>query len=218
MNKIFLYNIILIMFCFLFYSPRCESSANFIRIITSEKIDNMFNQISIDTMSTEQLIGLGIKKTPMIVLRNQNNETIGVHEGSAAFDWLNNLVQFRRQNMSKIVEQNRRKLIEANNASQNNKDIINGNSNELSGISDNYSYINIDYVPSKSFMPFGFDDNFKILTFNDNQGKINDRDMKSKMSEYNSLRQTTDNDIKTNVTQQLKNNLLNNIQNQSINM
>ena len=209
MNKLFLYNIILIMFCFLFYSPRCESSANFIRIISSEKIDNMFNQISIDTMSTEQLIGLGIKRTPMIVLRNQQNETIGVHEGSAAFEWLNNLIQFRRQNMAKIVEQNRKKLIQANN-SGNNGDIVNGASNELSGISDNYSYINIDYVPSKAFMPFGHDENFKILTFNDNQGKINDRDMKSKISEYNSLRQNTDTEIKTNITNQLKNNLLNN--------
>jgi hypothetical protein len=212
MNKLFLYNIILLMYCFLFYSPRCESSANFIRIITSEKIDNMFNQISIDTMSTEQLIGLGIKKTPMIVLRNQNNETIGVHEGSVAFEWLNNLIQFRRQNMAKIVEQNRKKLIQANNATQNNE-MINGTSNELNGISDNYSYINIDYVPSKSFMPFGQDENFKILTFKDNQGKIIDRDMKSKISEYNALRQNTDTEIKTNITNQLKNNLLNNMQN-----
>ena len=218
MNKLFLYNIILLMFCFLFYSPRCESSANFIRIITSEKIENMFNQISIDTMTTEQLIGLGIKKTPMIVLRNQNNETIGVHEGSAAFEWLNNLIQFRRQNMAKIVEQNRRKLIQANNTAQNNKDMVNGTSDELMGISDNYSYINIDYVPSKSFMPFGHDDNFKILTFKDNQGKINDRDMKNKMSEYNSLRQNTDTEIKSNITHQLKNNLLNNMQNDSFNI
>ena len=59
-------------------------------------------------------------------------------------------------------------------------------------------------------MPFGHDENFKILTFNDNQGKINDRDMKSKISEYNSLRQNTDTEIKTNITNQLKNNLLNN--------
>ena len=188
------------MFCFLFYSPRCESSANFIRIITSEKIDNMFNQISIDTMSTEQLINLGIKKTPMTVLRNQQNETIGVHEGSAAFEWLNNLIQFRRQNMSKIVEQNRKKLIQANNNGENNKDAINGISNELNGISDNYSYINIDYIPSKAFMPVGHDDNFKILTFNDNQGKINDKDMKNKMSEYNSLRKNTDSEIKNNAS------------------
>jgi hypothetical protein len=172
----------------------------------------MFNQISIDTMSTEKLIGLGIKKTPMIVLRNQNNETIGVHEGSVAFEWLNNLIQFRRQNMAKIVEQNRKKLIQANNATQNNE-MINGTSNELNGISDNYSYINIDYVPSKSFMPFGQDENFKILTFKDNQGKIIERDMKNKISEYNTLRQNNDTEIKTNITNQLKNNLLNNMQN-----
>jgi len=82
------------MFGFLFYSPRCESSANFIRIITSEKINNLFNMVSIDTMSTEQIISLGIKKTPMLVLRNQQNQTIGVNEGQAAFEWLNNLIQF----------------------------------------------------------------------------------------------------------------------------
>ena len=105
-----------IMFGFLFYSSRCEGSANFIRHITSEKINNLFNMISIDTMSTEQILSLGIKRTPMVVLRNQNNETIGVHEGSAAFEWLNNLIQFRRQNMAKIVDQNRKKLIQSNNS------------------------------------------------------------------------------------------------------
>ena len=79
---------------FLFYSPRCESSANFIRIITTEKINQMFNLVNIDTMSREQIISLGISKTPMLVLRDQNNQTIGVHEGQAAFIWLNNLIHY----------------------------------------------------------------------------------------------------------------------------
>ncbi len=203
------------MFGYLFYSPKCESSANFIRIITSEKINNLFNLISIDTMSREQLISLGIKKTPMLVLRNQQQQTIGVHEGQAAFEWLNNLIQFRRQNMLNMVEQNRKKLIQSNMAQQANKDVIAGRSDELTGISDNFSYVNIDYVPSKSFLPYGQDADFKILTFNDNNNKISERDMKNKISEYTNMRGKTDADIKSTIDTQLKTNIINQLNSQN---
>lgn len=206
------------MFGFLFYSPRCESSANFIRIITSEKINQMFNLINIDTMSREQLINLGISKTPMVVLRDQNNQTIGVHEGQAAFVWLNNLIQFRRQNMAKIVQENRRKLIQSNINLNINKDIVSGKSDELTGVSDNYSYIDIDYTSSKSFLPYGQDSDFRILTFKDNQGKMSNNDMNSKISEYNNLRSKTDNDIKNIIDNNLKTTLVSQIQNNNNNI
>jgi hypothetical protein len=202
------------MFGFLFYSPRCESSANFIRIITSEKINNLFNMVSIDTMSTEQIISLGIKKTPMLVLRNQQNQTIGVNEGQAAFEWLNNLIQFRRQNMMNMVEQNRKRLIQSNMAQQMNKDSVIGKSDELGGVSDSFAYINVDYVPTKSFLPYGQDANFKILTFKDNQGKINEREMNNKISEYNTTRTKTDTEIKNIVDNQLKVNIMNQLNGQ----
>lgn len=201
------------MFGYLFYSPRCESSANFVRIITSEKINNMFNLISIDNMSTEQLISIGIKKTPMLVLRNQHNQTTGLHEGQSAFEWLNNIIQFRRQNIINTVEQNRKKLIQSNMAQQVNKDNIAGKSDELSGISDNFTYINVDYVPTKSFLPYGQDSEFKILTFKDNQNKIAETDMKSKLSEYQNMRNKTDSDIKNIVDNQLKSNIINQLNN-----
>lgn len=201
------------MFGYLFYSPRCESSANFIRIITSEKINQMFNLISIDTMTTEQILSLGIKKTPMLVLRDNNNRTIGINEGQSAFEWLNNLIQFRRQNMAKIVEENRKKLLQSNMVQNINKDIVSGKSDELNGISDNFSYINLDYTSSKSFLPYGHDNEFKILTFNDNQGRISNNEMNSKISEYNNIRNKTDTDIKNIIDTNLKNNLLNNMQN-----
>jgi len=201
------------MFGYLFYSPRCESSANFIRIITSEKINQMFNLISIDTMTTEQILSLGIKKTPMLVLRDNNNRTIGINEGQSAFEWLNNLIQFRRQNMAKIVEENRKKLLQSNMVQNINKDIVSGKSDELNGISDNFSYINLDYTSSKSFLPYGHDNEFKILTFNDNQSRISNNEMNSKISEYNNIRNKTDTDIKNIIDTNLKNNLLNNMQN-----
>lgn len=200
------------MFGYLFYSPRCESSANFIRIITSERINQMFNLISIDTMSTEQIISLGInKKTPILVLRDNNNKTIGVHDGQSAFEWLNNLIQFRRQNMAKIVEENRKKILQANIAQNINRDLVSGKSDELNGISDSFSYINLDYTSPKSFLPYGHDNEFKILTFKDNQNKISNNEMNSKISEYNNMRTKTDADIKDIIDTNLKNNLLNNI-------
>jgi hypothetical protein len=163
-------------------------------------------------MSTEQLLSLGIKKTPMLVLRNQQNQTIGVHEGQSSFEWLNNLIQFRRQNMMNMVEQNRKKLIQSNMAQEMNKDNIAGRSDELTGVSDNFAYVNVDYVSTKSFLPYGQDADFKILTFKDNQGKISENEMKGKINEYNTMRGKTDTDIKTTIDTQLKANIINQMQ------
>ena len=203
------------MYSYLFYSPRCESSMNFIRIITNEKIQNMFTLISIDTMSREQIISTGMKKTPMVALRDKNNITTGVFEGQAAFDWLNNLIQFRRQNMMKMVELNRKKIIQANQKSNNNQDgaTFVARTDDSNSISDSFSYIDLDYVSSKSFMPYGRDTDFKILTFNDTNGKINQNDMNNKISEYDTFRKQTQSTIENNIQNQLKETLINNIQN-----
>jgi hypothetical protein len=204
------------MFGFLFYSPRCESSANFIRIITTEKINQMFNLVNIDTMSREQIISLGITKTPMLVLRDQNNQTIGVHEGQAAFIWLNNLIQNRRQNMAKIIQENRKKLIQSNMAQNINKDLVSGKTDEMTGVSDNYSYVDIDYTSSKSFLPYGQDSDFRILTFKDNQGKFTNNELNSKISEYNNIRTKTDSDIKNIIDNNLKTSLVSQFQNNNM--
>jgi hypothetical protein len=204
------------MFGFLFYSPRCESSANFIRIITTEKINQMFNLVNIDTMSREQIISLGISKTPMLVLRDQNNQTIGVHEGQAAFIWLNNLIQNRRQNMAKIIQENRKKLIQSNMAQNINKDLVSGKTDEMTGVSDNYSYVDIDYTSSKSFLPYGQDSDFRILTFKDNQGKFTNNELNSKISEYNNIRTKTDSDIKNIIDNNLKTSLVSQFQNNNM--
>jgi len=115
--------------------------------------------------------------------------------------------------MMNMVEQNRKRLIQSNMATQANKDNVSGRSDELTGLSDNFAYVNVDYVPTKTYLPYGQDNDFKILTFKDNQGKITERDMKSKISEYESTRKQTDTEIKNIVDTQLKSNLLNQINN-----
>jgi hypothetical protein len=174
----------------------------------------MFTLISIDTMTRDQIISTGMKKTPMVAIRDQNNVTSGVYEGQVAFEWLNNVIQHRRQNMMKMVEMNRKKLIQAN-QKVNNTDgsTFVARTDEQNGISDTYSYIDLDYVSSKSFMPYGKDVDFKILTFNDSNGKINQNDMNNKISEYENFRKQTQSVIENNIQNQLKDTLINNIQN-----
>ena len=46
---------------YLFYSKRCESSANFIRITQNKGLFNMFQLMCIDQMSREQIMNLSIK-------------------------------------------------------------------------------------------------------------------------------------------------------------
>ena len=66
--------------------------------------------------------------------------------------------------MTNMIEQNRNKLIQSNMAQQLNKDNVSGKSDELTGVSDNFAYINIDYVPTKSFLPYGQDSDFNSET------------------------------------------------------
>jgi hypothetical protein len=191
---------------YLFYSHRCESSANFIRIIQSEGIQNLFNIIDIDKMTTDQIIKLGIKFTPMVVLKN-NNQSVS-HEGKNAFQWLNNFIEFRRQNMIKMAEVERNRIIKANKTQNDN--VLSYKPLETSGISDIFAYVDVDHYQPKSFMQYGEDN--KIITFQDNQAKISEKETQSKINEYNKNRKAQDSQIESLIQNNLKETLYNKIQ------
>jgi hypothetical protein len=199
---------------YLFYSHRCESSANFIRIIQTEGIQNLFNIIDIDKMSTDQIIKLGIKFTPMVVLKNNNNsgnsnQSVS-HEGKNAFQWLNNLIEFRRQNMIKMAETERNRIIKATRTQNDN--VLCYKPLETSGISDIFAYVDVDHYQPKSFMQYGQDVGNKIVTFQDNQAKISERETQSKINEYNKNRKVQDSQIESMIQNNLKETLINKIQ------
>jgi hypothetical protein len=197
---------------YLFYSHRCENSANFIRIIQSEGIQNLFNMMDIDKMTTDQIIKLGIKFTPMIVIKNNNNQSIS-HEGKNAFVWLNNLIEFRRQNMIKMAEMERNKIIKSNRSVNQNDNILCYKPLETSGISDIFAYVDVDHYQPKSFMQYGEDNTNKIITFQDNQAKISERETQSKLNEYDNNRKKQDTQIENLIQNNLKETLYNKIQN-----
>ncbi len=200
---------------YLFYSSRCESSSNFIRILQNKGMINMFNRISIDKMPTEQIINLGINYTPMVVIKAQNGQNT-TFEGKKAFEWLENIVKFREENMARIVEMNRKKILQANAQANQNNQLLSFQPLETSGISDSFSYTaeNLqDVAQPKSFMPYGSDTDFRIATFKDNQGKMNQAELNDKLKQYTAKHSEQTQSIENSIENQMKMTLINKIQN-----
>ena len=213
----FIKELIVILFYmnYLFYSSRCESSSNFIRILQNKGMINMFNRISIDQMPTEQIINLGINYTPMVVIKGQNGQSSSF-EGKKAFEWLENIVKFREENMARIVEMNRKKILHANAEANQNNQLLSFQPLETSGVSDTFSYTaeNLqDVAQPKSFMPYGSDTDFKIATFKDNQGKMTSNEMNDKLKQYTEKHTQQTQHIENIVENQMKTTLINKLHN-----
>ncbi len=200
---------------YLFYSSRCESSSNFIRILQNKGMINMFNRISIDQMPTEQIINLGINYTPMVVIKSQNGQN-NSFEGKKAFEWLENIVKFREENMARIVEMNRKKILQANAQANQNNQLLSFQPLETSGISDTFSYTaeNLqDVAQPKSFMPYGSDTDFRIATFKDDQGKMTSNELNDKIKQYTEKHTQQTQQIENIVENQMKSTLINKLHN-----
>ena len=189
------------MFGILFYSVKCESSRNLLRVMENQDILKFFTQKCVDQISTDELIKMGLKNVPTLVVLNRNGttHTKQIFEKSNAFDWIERLIQNRRETMLNNVEKNR-KLIQINNIKMKIQDGIDDfNPLESSGISDNYSSWLDDIskdkneAHSKSFLPYGEDGNYKIITFDDdNNKKLNDQEYTKRSVEVNNVREQQD--------------------------
>lgn len=200
---------------YLFYSKRCESSANFIRIIQNKGLFNMFQLMCIDQMSREQIINLKINYTPMVVIRDMSGRNPSTsYEGKDAFVWLDNIVRFREQNLAKIVENNRKKILQNNREVNKEDNIIGFQPLENVGMSDNFSYTadNLEHIAQpKSYMNAGADQ--KIITFNIDEKRISQREMNDKIKDIAKKKEQQDNAIQFMIENQLKDNIINKLTN-----
>ncbi len=201
---------------YLFYSSRCESSANFIRILENKGLRPMFQLISIDQMPTDDIIKLQMNFTPMVMIRDQTGRNTTRHEGKKAFEWLDNLIRFREQNMAKIAETNRRKILQSNQqvARAQDQNVLSFFPQETQGVSDNFSYTSDalqEIAQPKSFMPYGTDGEHKILTFNNEKTRLSERDMTNKLKDFESKYNQDTKNLTSIVETQLKQTLINKI-------
>jgi hypothetical protein len=157
---------------FVYYHPKHEGCYRLMKLMEQEGMIRMFQLKSIENVSDEALISCGITSIPTIVFINNGQK--GIYGKEKAFQFINNMITNRRQNILKRTE-NHRKLIQNNGMMNNIKEgLFEYNSNESQGVSDAYSYwkddINqdIEVAQPKSFLQYGKDAQYSIITLPEN--------------------------------------------------
>lgn len=170
--------------CILFYSTKCDSCKSFIKILNNENLINIFKCINVDKINIEKLSKMGIKNVPTIIIKGQNGVS-SLYECINAFTWLDNIIKYRRST-----------LIKKNNDIQLN--IIDGyKTEELNGISDQYAYLQTDVAQPKSFLPYGKDDQYRIMTIPTNMNdKLDSRDQQELIDKLETIRNSQTNELK----------------------
>lgn len=190
----------------LFYSNNCKYSSNLLKVMMDQDILRFFTQKCIDNMDTNELIQMGLKVVPTLVVVNKsasgNNKQI--YEEAKAFEWVQQLLTNRRESMIKMADQ-RRRLIQINNIKSKHHDGLHDHDPlETGGVSDDFAYWaqdmtkDIDIAQPKSFLPFGKDDQYSIATFmnsKEKEYKINEADQKRRLAEIEQTRKMQNNSI-----------------------
>jgi hypothetical protein len=127
-------------------------------------------------MKIEDLIRQGINNVPTIMVINQNGTESrkDIFDGANAFNWIEQFVSNRREFMMRQAEETR-KLIQINNQKlyEDNKALKGYYTMETSGLSDAYAYYSkdiskdVDIAQPKTFLPYGKDQEYSIVTLND---------------------------------------------------
>lgn len=199
---------------YLFYSKKCDTCTNLRTIMNNENMLKDFNEQNVDNMSIEEINKLGLTTVPtiLIVYTYSNGETKqGLYEGENSFSWVQNIVNTRKQNIMKHNEDIRRLIQKSEVKKQIKEGVLDFCNIENSGISDSYAYFSekidvdkkLDLAQPKSFLPYGQDNNYRILSIpisdadkNREGYKINKIDQLKMTSDLEKIRNQQDSQIK----------------------
>lgn len=195
-------------FGILFYSNKCKHSKNLRLLMHSNDLLNSFTERCVEDMKVEEISQYNLKSVPTLVVIQKNAQNViqnkNIFEAEGAFNWVQSMIINRRDNMIKSAEQSR-KLIQLNNAKQNESGFRDHDPLESGGVSDAYAYwandVNkdIDLPQPKSFLPFGKDTDYSIATFNnpaEHNNKIKQNDQVNRTKSVQQIRDAQDNDYK----------------------
>jgi len=196
---------------YLFYSDHCETCKSLRTYMNNHKLINIFNCKNVDNMNIEELQSLGLQHVPTIlIIHTMPNGGVkqGLYEGKDACIWIENMVMSRKKNLMMQTE-NTRKLIELNNMKKNIKDgILDNCVMENNGISDEYAFFSndinldmkLDMSQPKSFLPYGKDNEYRILTIPQDSTqkgyKLKTNDQLKLAADLNAIRNQQDEKIK----------------------
>ena len=159
----------------LYYSKKSKACDDLLMFIKNQGILNMFEIYCIDTMTDEQLIKLQLNVVPTIAVVSfkEGKNIIDLYEKINAFKWVEQLVVNRRQNMLKYAETNRRLVQQTEMKKKIKEGLYEYCKNETEGISDAYTYLadNIESAQPKSYLPYGKDNMYTIMTIPEDKTK-----------------------------------------------
>lgn len=150
-----------------FYSSNCKFSTELLTLMKNENILQNFKMICVDGNIAS--IPKHITKVPAIITSDTNR----LYMADDAFKWLH-AVKYMRQSVKDnniITKKN-----ESINQPIDQRTFI---SSEMTGISDNFAYTNIDTPLPKSFMGYKDDDKHTIFTAPNETHKLDEKSLKS---------------------------------------
>jgi hypothetical protein len=161
----------------LFYSKYCKTCNNFLILLNNELLINNFKVICMEEYVLPNNINPNIH--PSMIIKNVNK----MFNGDECFKWLQNIKYIKDKN--KLEMKNK----------QNQNDPLKFTYNEMSGISDNFAYTNIDHATPKSYVSADESNHNKIFTAPEYK-PLNISEQKKHISNLSSLRKKEDDIIK----------------------
>lgn len=162
---------------FLFFSKKCQSSANLIVLLRNLNLLNNFEMVSLeDLIAQKKQPPPNIKSVPALIMQDLNL----VLQGKETFEWVEKIrMNMIKMNMAKTAQQAG----------------PHGFTNvEMGGFSDNFAYTLTDLAQPKSFLPYGKDDEYAIYTGVE-VNKIIGKDMDRVINDANKKRKEQDKSI-----------------------
>jgi hypothetical protein len=158
------------------------------KILNEEGILQWFDKIDINEKPLEWLVQMGLKEVPTVLQMGVDNKK-ELFEGTNAFKWLDTLIKNRRSSVNQIANMNRQKLLESNrqiNDMGANKNLTEYVAGEMSGLSDEYGYLQTDMYQTKNYVDCHRGGQ-SIVTINE-QGKLNKNQTDMTIKNANELR------------------------------
>lgn len=186
----------------LFYSSKCSTCELFMKHCKNNDVLKHFKLICI-----EESVGKlpsSLKVVPSILVKGQ------LIEGKQTFEWLKGLLEFKKSSKSNFVSDssdnknsekfdakkdnvnNTNNKQAVNNPKEIKKNLLDFTIKELTGISDEYAYLQVDSAQPKAFLQYGADKEHAIYTAPES-GKINKKQQDTLINKYSSERTTDQN-------------------------
>lgn len=156
----------------LYYSNRCDTCMNLMKVLESDKILDQYKQICVDIYVQKKMLDKlphQIKKVPTMIIGSIGK----IFEGEDTFKWVNTLRALKKKSVD--------------NSQPDKKNPIGFVKTEMSEFSDRFAYLNVDMPMPHTFFDVGSEEKNAIYTAPE-QKKINKREQSKLLTEISKQR------------------------------